>query len=561
VAASVLIAGCYGGLSRGDASATDGAEAGTSGANEGGSSEDGSSGGDDGPPTVECDGEVLDPGPNLVRRLTVREYGNTVEAVLGVDVRSEAAQLLPAELRADGFTNTASGLITTLDHVEGYDALAEIAVQRIPDLEAFASQYTSCLAFEDACERELVENLGRRAFRRPVSEDEAALLVAVFDVAQTEGESFAVGAGLVVEAMMQSPAFLYRLEDETTGTEARELEGYELATRLSYLLWAGPPDDALLDAAESDALRNDAEITGEIDRMLADPRAREASIGFVSDWLHLARLENLPRDPERFPNWSPAIAAAMEAETVAFFSSVAWDEERALVDLFDAQETWLTPELAEYYGLAVQGEGETKYDLEGVPERGGLLTQGSLLTIGGDDSSMVARGLFVFENILCEHPMSPPEGVDTTPPEVEPGQSQRDYSEQRTSNAACAGCHLQFEPLAWGLERYVADGTYATEDYFGNALREEGEVTFPGDPERHSFTNAAEFMQLLADAEATRECLGSKGTQFAIGRPLLESDDCSMGKVQDALAASDGTWRDIMLAIALSPGFRSIRVE
>jgi hypothetical protein len=295
--------------------------------------------------------------------------------------------------------------------------------------------------------------------------------------------------------------------------------------------------------------------------MLADPRAREASIGFVSDWLHLARLENLPRDPERFPNWSVAIAAAMEAETIAFFSSVAWDEERALVDLFDAQETWLTPELAEYYGLPVQGEGETKYDLEGVPERGGLLTQGSLLTIGGDDSSMVARGLFVFENILCEHPMSPPEGVDTTPPEVEPGQSQRDYSEQRTSNAACAGCHLQFEPLAWGLERYVADGTYATEDYFGNALREDGEVTFPGDPERHSFTNAAELMQLLADADATRECLGNKGTQFAIGRPLLESDDCSMGKVQDALAASGGTWRDIMLAIALSPGFRSIRVE
>lgn len=560
VVAAMFVGGCYDGLSLDDGADTDGTAGGaTDGSgDDSDTGDDGSTGGDL-PPPVECDGEILDPGPNLIRRLTVREYVNTVDALVGVDIGDQAHQVLPAELRADGFTNTASGLITTLEHIEGYDELAEITVQRIPDLQAFASQYTSCLDYEAACKIEYVETLGLRAFRRPLTQDERDLLVTVFDISQEEGQGFEVGAGLVLEAMMQSPPFLYRLEDETHGNQVRELDGYELASRLSYLLWAGPPDDTLLAAAADDTLRTDAEIEAQVDRMLADPRARDASVEFVRDWLHLARLNNLPRDPERFPEWSTAIADAMVQETLGFFGSVAWDQDRPLVELFNAQETWLTPELAAYYGLESQGEGV--YDVSGIGERGGLLTQGSLLTIGGDDSSMVARGLFIFEALLCMHPTSPPEGVDTTPPVIEPGKSQRVYSEERTGNPACGGCHLQFEPLAWGMERYLADGSYATMDAFGNELREDGFAQLPGEPEQIPYDNAAELMDLLASSDAVRECLAKKGTQFAIGRPLAENDECSMDKVQQTLADSDGTWRDLIVAVALSPGFRSLRVE
>jgi hypothetical protein len=391
--------------------------------------------------------------------------------------------------------------------------------------------------------------------------EEIEWLMPGFAIAQSEGESFQVGAGLVLEAMLQSPAFLYRLEDETTGASARKLDGYEIASRLSYLLWSGPPDAVLFDAAAADALDTDDELVAQVDRMLADPRAREASVAFVHDWLHLSRLEHLPRDPERFPGWSTAIGHAMRDETSAFFESVAWDQNRALVDLHDAQETWLTAELAQYYGLESAGPGLVLYDLASVPERGGLLTQGSLLTIGGDNSSMVGRGLFVLETLLCGALDSPPAGVDTTPPPIEPGKSQRDYSEERTSNPSCLGCHRQMEPFAWGLERFLADGTYRTEDWLGNELREDGFLQLPGVPEELPYDDVAGMVELIAGSDQAGICFALKGTQYAIGRTLLPTDSCSIDLTQAQFAESDGTWRDLVVSIALSPGFRSIRVE
>ena len=530
-------------------------------ADDAGSDASGDSDGDvpDLPEELYCDGEIPDPGPNLVRRLTVSEYINTVREVLGVDIAAEAREMLPPELRADGFTNTASGLITTLRHVESYEELAELAVSRLP--QGFATLHTSCTQFQDACEREFVVNIGLEVFRRPLTNAELDWLIPVFATAQAEGEGFEVGASLVLQVMLQSPPFLYRLEDETTGNQVRALDGYEMASRLSYLLWAGPPDDALLDAAQAGALATDDDIVAQVDRMLEHPRAREASLAFVRDWLHLSRLEHLPRDPNLFPDWSTDIGQAMQDETMAFFESVAWDQDRALVDLFTAQETWLTPELAQHYGLEPSGSGIERYDLAEVPERGGLLTQGSLLTIGGDLSSMVSRGLFVLETLMCGHIQSPPPGVDTTQPPLEPGKSQRFYSEERTDNPSCSGCHRQMEPPAWGLERFLADGSYRAEDWLGNPLREDGYVQFIGDPEQHTYETVAEMMEILAGSEQVRDCMGRKTTQFAIGRSLQPSDSCSVDRALDRFADSPGTWRDLVLAITLSPGFRTIAVE
>lgn len=558
----LVTGGCYTGNEA--AADTDGPASGAPSSGDPADTDDGDDSGDTDDsdvPVAECDGMVFDPGPNLARRLTVFEYGNTVEAVFGVDIRDEAVSLLPPELRADGFTNTSSGLITTLSHIEAYDALAGVTTDRMPDLAGFVGQYTSCQDFTAACEGEFVEQLGLRAFRRPLTEDERDALIAVFGAAQDEGETFVDGAALVIQAMMQSPPFLYRLEDERTGDGARSVDGYEMATRLSYLIWAGPPDEVLFDAAASDALRTDAEIEAQVDRMLLTPQARAASQAFVDDWLHLSRLDGLPRDPERFPDWTTGIADAMVDETHRFFEALVWDESRPLMDLFIAQEAWLTPELATYYGLTPMGEGLQRYDVSDRPERGGLFTQGSMLTLGGDESSMVARGLFMFENVLCQHPTSPPPGVDTTPPPIEPGSSQRDISEDRAANPTCAGCHVQFEPMAWGLGRYQADGSYAQTDSFGNPLREDGYVRLPGTGEEVSFQNAGEMMEILAGADATRECLASKTTQYAIGRALTGDDDCSMEQLQTRFAESSGTWRDLAVAIALSPGFRSVRVE
>ncbi len=542
-------AGCYSGVSRMDP------------AGDGG--DDPIDVGEDGEPeqppiAAMCEDGDLDPGPNLVRRLTVPEYSATVLALTGVDIAEDAQAVLPGDPRADGFSNTASGLITTLDHVEGYDLLAEQIVESM-DLAAFAAEHAPCTDFEDACERGVVEAVGRLAFRSPLRDEEIDLMLPIFSVVQDEGEGFEVAVGLVLESLLQSPRFLFRMEDERGDGSLRELSGYEMASRLSYLVWGGPPDDELLDAAEDGRLRSDEEVEQQVRRMLDDMRVRDASGRFVHDWLHLSRLDNLVRDPELFPAWDPALATAMQAETQAFADAVLWEEGRPVTDLFNAQFTVVEPALASHYGLDAS-EG-SRVDLDAVPERGGLLTQGALLTLGGNEASMVARGQFVLETVLCGSLESPPEGVDTTPPEIEEGKSQRDYSVERVDNPSCGGCHAQMEPYAWGIERFLADGTYALEDHYGNELREDGFVRMPGESGDIDYSTVGELMDLLAGSEAVGDCVSRRSLQFALGRAVELTDRCTVDSIRTRMSESSGTYEDLLVAIALSPGFRTIATE
>jgi len=514
----------------------------------------------DEPPIAEqcADGE-LDPGPNLTRRLTIPEYASSILAITGVDIEEDARGLLPADPRADGFSNTASGLITTLDHVEGYDRLAELVVTSM-DLADFTAQHAECTDFEEACERQVLESLGPLVYRAPLRSEELDGLLPIFAVVQDEGEGFEVAVGLVLESMLQSPRFLFRMEDERGDGSIRELSGYEMASRLSYLVWGGPPDEALLAAADGGGLRADEDLEAEVRRMIADDRVRNSTGRFVQDWLHLQRLENLVRDPERFPEWDATLGAAMQAETQAFVQEVLWSEARPYAELFNAQFTVVGSELAELYGLPPAGP-DGRVDLTGVPERGGLLTQGSLLTLGGNEASMVARGQFVLETILCGHLESPPPGVDTTPPEAEPGSSQRVYSEQRVDNPSCGGCHTQMEPYAWGIERFASDGSYHLEDEYGNALYEDGFVRLPGTGEDTPYSTVGQLMDLLAGADAVQACFEERSLQFALGRAVELTDGCTIDSIRTRMSESSGTYEDLLVAIALSPGFRTIATE
>jgi hypothetical protein len=492
----------------------------------------------------------------FARRLTVAEYVATVEAALGVDIALEAEAGLPPDLRTDGFSNTAGSLIVTIDHVETYAEIAQQIVAAL-DVEALIAQHASCSDFSADCEREIVANLGEHIYRGPLSELEIDAIVPLFDTVATEGESFAVATGLVLETMLQSPRFLYRLEREQAEAPTRALDGYELASRLSFLLWGASPDEALYQAAAS-GLGSEAAIVAHVERMLDDPRARATSLRYLRDWLNLDRLDNLARDPARFPDWDPELGRLMKAETLAFFEHLVWDEQRPLGELFNAQRTFVAPALAEHYGFG--GDGEV--DLSSIPERGGLLTQGSISTIGGNSESMVGRGLFLLENILCGHVDSPPPGVDTTPPEAAPGKSQRSYSEERVNNSSCSGCHRQMEPQAWGLERFDATGFHRLEDAYGNALAEDGWVSFPGRDAPVSYDTSAELMDLLADSSEIRACFAAKSAQFAYGRPLGQVEDgCLLGGIQQSFEASSFSYRELMLAIATSAAFRTIHTQ
>lgn len=311
------------------------------------------------------------------------------------------------------------------------------------------------------------------------------------------GGDFKQAMTLLVEAMLQSPRFLYRIERQNDGNGSRDVDAYELASRLSYILWGGPPDEALLSAADRGDLHNAPKFNAQVASMLDAPLAKQRSAEFVSEWLKLSRLKNIPPDKTRFPAWDARLAEDRREETLAYFQDVAWKGNRPLSDLLDAQFTYATPELAKHYGLRPAGAGLTRYDLSSDPRCGGLLTQGSILTIGGDGASVVTRGLFVLDDLLRGAINAPPPCVDTTPLPAKAGLTQRGIAEQRIADVKCGVCHVRFEPLAFGLEKFDGAGAFHERDQFGNKLRDDGEVLFPGEAQPVSYQSSAELMKLF----------------------------------------------------------------
>lgn len=487
-----------------------------------------------------------------VQRLTVTEYITTVRRAVGVNIAKEAHEILPPDLRADGFRNTAYNLSVDLKHVEAYARLAEIAVQRM-DVMKFAARFSKSTKLStDDTMRDHVAAMGKWLFRGPLNEREINAYSGITTTVASAGGDFKQAMTYTIEAMLQSPRFIYRIEHQNDSGGSHAVDSYELASRLSYILWGAPPDEVLLQAADRGDLQDAAKLNAQVKRMLNEPLAKDRSAEFVSDWLNLSRLKNMRPDPKRFPNWDAKLADDMRDETLAYFQDVVWKENRPLSDLLDAQFTYATPELAKHYGLKPTGKGLLRYDVSSVPGRGGLLTQGSVLTVGGDGASMVSRGLFVLDDLLRGTINAPPPCVDTTPPPTKAGLTQRGIAEQRIADVKCGVCHVRFEPLAFGLEKFDGVGAFHEQDQFGNKLRDDGEVLFPGEAKPVKYQSSAELMKVLSESDRVRESLTWKVTQFALGRPLTAADAPIVAAIHKSAQSAGGTYPSLMTAIVLS---------
>jgi len=485
-----------------------------------------------------------------VARLTRDEYIATVRDTFGVDISAEAEEWLPAEIRADGFSNTAYNLTVDLAHVEAYSRLAELIVDRL-DVAAFVKRFSNLRDLTDKTMIALIQEMGEWVLRGPLEKPETSLYRGISTSVASAGGDFDEAVGIVIEAMVQSPRFTYRIE-ESPG-ERSLVDGYEMASRLSYILWGSSPDKELYRAAERGGLFDSKSIAAQAERMLKDDRAKERSFNFVSDWLHLERLQNMQPSPEMFPDWDPELAAAMREETLTFFDEVVWKERMPLSTLLNANFSFLTPELAAHYGVeAGSKKGMQRVEFPDDSSRGGLLTQGSILTVGGDTASMVTRGLFVLDDLLRGVIKAPPPCVDTTPVPSKPGITQRAVAMERVESKNCGGCHSKFEPLAYGLEKFDGLGRYLEEDEFGNALREDGEVLFPGDAEAVPFSSVAELMDLLAGSARVKETLTWKLIQWAVGRPLNAYDADAVREIHESSLKAGGRYTDVMAAIVQS---------
>jgi len=252
----------------------------------------------------------------------------------------------------------------------------------------------------------------------------------------------------------------------------------------------------------------------------------------------------------------------MREETVAFFEEIVWKQNRPLSELLNAQFTYATPRLATHYGLKpASSNGLSRYELSSVPARGGLLTQGSTLTVGGDDASMVSRGLFILHDMLRGIVKDPPPGTDTTPVPSSPGLSQRIIAERRVANQSCGGCHSRFEPLAYGLEHFDGVGAFHKRDEHGNSLREDGAILFPGEAAPIPYSTSAQLMDLLANNDRVRQTITWKLTQFALGRPLVPADVPTLEDIHQSAWKDGGTYANLVTAIVMSDLVQKTRTE
>ncbi len=406
------------------------------------------------------------------------------------------------------------------------------------------------------CVREIIRNFAERAYRRPLSGIEVSRLANLVDYATQEGASFERGIQLVVQAVLASPHFLFRTElPDKRVDDGRVTNDYQLATRLSYFLWSSMPDDTLFELAEEDELHNPDVLEEQVLRMLADPRSVALVENFAAQWLQIRNLDLVDPDQNRFPGFDDDLRAAMRRETELFFESLI-REDRSVLEMIDADFTFLNERLAKHYGInGVEGDAFRRVELADRT-RGGVLTQASVLTVTSNPTrtSPVKRGKWVMEQLLA---VTPPEAPPNVPQLEDAGRklegTLRQKMEQHRSDPSCAICHAQMDPLGFGLENFDAVGAWRTKDE-GLPIDASGEL-----PSGATFAGPAELKQILLErGDDFRRCIAEKLLVYAIGRGLTHNDECVVDEIVTALREGDDRFSQLVLAIvrcdAFNPG-------
>ena len=405
-----------------------------------------------------------------------------------------------------------------------------------------------------ACIQEILDALAGRVYRRPATEDDLTRLSALVQVALDEGDALDKGIELALQAMLLSPSFLFRpeLDPVPDSGEARDLNPWELASRLSYFLWSSMPDDTLFSLAESGELLEDGVLEEQTRRMLADPRSQALIDNFAGQWLYIRAIDNARPDPWVYPDFDSTLQDSMRDEMSLVFGAMVV-QERDLRDLLLARDTYVDARLAEHYGI--QGVESPRWMAVSSFGRGGLLTQAGLLMALShpDRTSPVKRGKWILEQLLCSSPPDPPPDVDAFTPTVDAEASLREQMEQHRSDPACAACHEVMDPLGFGLNHFDGIGGWRTVDEFGFDADASGDL-----PDGRSFYGADELTTLLAEDPRFPKCIARQGLTYALGRGLTQPDDYRL--IDDVTTAfTDAGWRfsDLAVAIVQSSTFRS----
>jgi uncharacterized protein DUF1592/uncharacterized protein DUF1588/uncharacterized protein DUF1585/uncharacterized protein DUF1595/predicted xylan-binding protein with Ca-dependent carbohydrate-binding module len=398
---------------------------------------------------------------------------------------------------------------------------------------------------------EFLRSFAARAFRRPPTSAEAERLAQISDLVMKDGEPFERAIQVGVQAILSSPNFLFRVEHEDA---SGKLDGYELASRLSYFLWSSMPDARLESLAASGELVKPAVLRSEAQRMLADPRAKTLADNFAEQWLNLRKLPTSTPDPQMFPDFNDKLRQDMITETRMFFDGVVQND-RSVLDFLDGKYSYINSRLAAHYDIPnVQGEEFRKVSLEGTP-RAGVLTEGSVLTLTSNPTrtSPVKRGKWVLDELLNDPPPPPPPGVGTLKDDGHQltGATLRARMEQHRADPMCASCHQKMDPLGFGLENFDATGKWRTED--SNVKIDSTGVL----PDGTKFSGPADLSKILVGRkDQFVHCLTEKLLTYALGRGVEAPDRCHVDQIADAVKAHDYRFSSLVYSIVTSDPFR-----
>jgi hypothetical protein len=409
------------------------------------------------------------------------------------------------------------------------------------------------------CATRIMTDLTRRAFRRPVSTSEVQKYVRLVRLAEEQEHSLAEGLAVGIQALLVSPDFLFRIEKDrpaVAGRTTAPISQHELATRLSYFLWASMPDEALRRAADAGTLRNPEALAAQVRRMLHDPKATALAENFGGQWLQFRALESTTRDRDRFPDFEDYLRLSMRRETELFVDHIVRDD-RSILDFIDGRYSYLNERLARHYGVAgVSGPEFRRVDLSATPRRG-VLTQGSVLTVSSyaTRTSPVLRGKWVLDNLLNSPPPPPPPDVpNLDEATIGTAMSMREQLEAHRKDPICASCHRRMDPLGFGLENFDAVGAYRSLD-----------GKFPIDatgtlPDGDSFTGPVELAEILKEGrEPFARAITSKLMTYALGRGLERYDTRTVKLIASRLPARNYRFSALVLEIINSLPFQSRR--
>ena len=412
---------------------------------------------------------------------------------------------------------------------------------------------------ERGCAKEILTGLARKAYRRPITEDDWLELSEFFESGFKE-EGFDKGIQLALERILVAPDFLWRIQQDPAGLlpgESYEITDVELASRLSFFLWSGGPDEELLSLAENGRLRESGMLKSQVTRMMDDPKAEAFIKNFIGQWLYLRNLDNVYPLPSAFPEFDDNLRESFKQETELFFDEQI-REDHSLLDLFSANYSFLNERLADHYGVqGIYGNHFRKVSLDGH-KRGGLLGHGSLMTVTSypNRTSVVLRGKFVLDNLLGSPPPEPPPNVPALEESSQTGKqlTMREAMAQHRENPACRVCHAAMDPIGFSLENYDAVGKwrdmFAGVDVDASGLLPDG-AAFNG---RKGLENL--ILDRPTDFVAT---VTEKLLTYALGRGVEYYDMPTVRSIVRKSEQEDFSWSSLILGVVKSAPFQMRR--